>query len=174
MKKSTVFVAVTTAALVATCLMAQEPASVDKTLLDEATRMNQTLAQIASLLQKHVEAQDTDLLIKRFELSGRSLIPQKERLRKARESVADLDAEEADLAGVLEAQEEELASEGLDAESEPYHKLQVSQMERRVEAIQERRQTLAREIMELENEVAAREEDLAILRDAIDSRLGLR
>lgn len=174
MKKSTVLIAVFAAAVVTSYLTAQEPAPAETTLLDEARQMNKTLAQISKLLQKHVEAQDTDLLIKRFELSGRSLIPQKERLREARESVADLDPEEANLLGVLEAREEELARKGVDAESEPFHDMQTDQMERRIEAIGKRRQSLAREIMVLENEVAAQEEDLALLEDAIDSRLGLR
>ena len=47
-------------------------------------------------------------------------------------------------------------------------------MERRIEAIRKQRRELRREIMELENEVASREEDLEILEAAIDSRLGLR
>lgn len=175
MKKTMALVmALAAASLVTSDLIAQEPAPAETTLLEEATQLNRTLAQIASLLQKHVESQDSELLIKRIELSGRRLIPMKERLRKANTELADLESQEADIVGMLEAQKEEMARDGGAAEADPYQVMSMEQMERRVEAIPGKTQELAREIMELENDVAVHEEDLKILEEVIDARLGLR
>ena len=152
MKTSTALAAALAAtALVTSYLTAQEPAAAEETtLLEEAVRLNRTLAQIASLLQKQVKGQDTELLIQRIELSGRRLGPMKERLRQARSALTDLEDEELNLAGVLEAMREEMAREGEAEEAEPYQVMQLEQMERRAEAIPERRRELGREIMELE------------------------
>ena len=175
MKKSMAFLtALAAATLVTSDLTAQEPAAAESTLLGEAVKLNRTLAQIASLLEKHVESRDTELLIKRIELSSGRLGPMKERLRQARAELTNLGDEEVHLVGMLEAQKEEAARKGEAAEANLYEAVQLEQIELRLEALPERKRELGREILELENDVAVQEEDLKVLEDAIDSRLGLR
>lgn len=176
MTRSAAIATLLVAALWAADARAQEPSPEPPSLQQEIARLNVTLKEIAGLLAKQLEGQETDLLIRRIELGSRSLEPRKERLRLAKASLTDLQGEEKNLVRTLEIMEEQ-RSKQLDAgggESEPWETLQLQQMEDRVETVKRRQQELKREILELENDVAAREEDMRLLEQVIDSRLGLR
>lgn len=150
---------------------AQEPAKVEASLQEQLARLNVTMQEIVTLLEQQVEGQETSLLIKRVELSGRALIAKKERLRKARSEAARLEEEEESLAPMLEAVEEELSEAN---ETGAFSKMQLTQLEQRLKSVQRMRQELARELMVLENEVSTAEEDVEVIEAVLDERLGLR
>ena len=150
---------------------AQESAAVEPSLPEQLARLNSTMQEIVTLLKQQIEGQETSLLIKRVELSGRTLIAKKERLRKARSEAANLEDEEASLAPMLEAIEQELAEA---TEDNAYSQLHLTQMEQRLKSIKHRRQELAQTLMLLENDVSAEEEDMEVIEAVLDDRLGLR
>ncbi len=150
---------------------AQESAPAEATLPAELARLNSTMQEIVKLLKQQIEGQESGLLIKRIELSGRTLIAKKERLRKVRSEAASLEEEEESLVQYLEAVEQELAEA---TENDAHQQMQLMTMEQRLKYAKRRRQELARELMVLENDVAAEEEDMEILEAALDERLGLR
>ncbi len=150
---------------------AQESALVETSIPEELARLNLTMQEIVKLLKQQVEGQDTSLLIKRVELSGRTLIAKKERLRKVKSEAADLEEEEESLTQLLEAFEQQLSEM---TENEVHQQMQMGSMEQRLKSVKRRRQELARELMVLENDVATGEEDMAVLEAVLDERLGLR
>ena len=157
-------------------VQAQEPASEPPGLQQEVARLNGTMKEIVRLLEKQIEGQETDLLIRRSQLSNRSLGPAKERLRQARVDLTRLDDEETSYAQAMEMYESERPQlrDATDPEEARRMAAQVEQMKERLEVLETRRQELKREIAELENGVLSREQDMRLLEELIDARLGLR
>ncbi len=150
---------------------AQEPAPVETALEEQLVLLNSTMQEIVKLLEQQVAGQEASLLIKRVELGGRTLIAKKERLRKIKKEAAGLADEEESLGQLLEVFEQQLAET---TESEEQMEMQLLSMTQRLTTVKRRRQELTRELMVLENDVAAEEEDMEILEAALDERLGLR
>lgn len=142
------------------------------TLEEHLARLSGSLQEIVTLLERQVEGDETNLLIKRIELSDRSLAAKKERLRRMREEAANLQEKELSLSGILEASEEQEVAGTL--EMDAAQQVMLDQMEERVRSIARRRQDIERELAVLENEVRIEEEDMEILESVLDDRLGLR
>ncbi len=155
---------------------AQEPALEESGLQQEVARLNGIMKEIAGLLLQQVEGQETDLLLRRSELANRGLGPAKERLQEARAELNGLEDEERNLAmmqEMFEAQKAELRGVGESPEEEQVG-VQLEQIEERLEVVETRKRELRREMTELENGVQSREQDLRLLEELIDARLGLR
>ncbi len=150
---------------------AEEPAPAEATLRQELARLNQTMKEIVSLLEQQVHGQETSMLIKRVELSSRTLIAKQERLRKVRSEAAGLEEQEVSFARMLEMFEQEQSET---AEAEGFEQLQIEQMALQLKSVKRRRQDLERELMVLENDVATAEEDMEMIESVLDDRLGLR
>ncbi len=150
---------------------AGEPAPTEATVQQELAVLNRTMKELASLLEQQLHGQETSLLIKRVELSSRTLIAEQERLRKVRSEAAKLAEQEVSFARLLEAIEQEQSET---AEAEGYEQSQVEQMELRLNSVKRRRQDMERELMVLENVVATAEADMEMLEAILDERLGLR
>ncbi len=149
---------------------AQEPPA-ETSLAAELARLSSSMREIVKLLERQVEGQETSLLIKRVELSGRTLIAKKERLHKARSEAVSLGEQEEGLARLLETLGSELSET---AEDDAQQQMQLDMMEQQLRSVKRRRQDLERELMVLENEVAIEEEDMEVFEAVLDERLGLR
>ncbi len=150
---------------------AQEPAETEVSVQDQLAQLNSTMQEIVTLLKQQVQGQETSLLIKRVELSGRALMAKKERVQKAKSQLSNLEDEEASLAPMLEAMEKELSETTDDS---AFSQLQTSQLEQRLKSIERKKRDLANELQTLENDVATEEEDMAVVEAVLDERLGLR
>lgn len=150
---------------------AQESPPAEASVQDQLAQLNSTMQEIVNLLKQQIDGQETSLLIKRFELSDRALVAKKERLRKNRSEAASLETEEGSLASMLETMGKELTEA---AENDASQLWQLDQMEQRLKSLARRRQDLARELIELENEISTEEEDMEVLEATLDARLGLR
>ena len=150
---------------------ADEAVAVDASLQEYFAQLNATMQEIVTLLQRQIEGDETNLLIKRIELSDRSLSAKKDRLRKLRGEAANLKEKELSLSGALEAAELELADS---LEVEGAQQVMLEQLEERVQSVKRRRQDLERELVVLENEVRVEEDDMEVLEAVLDDRLGLR
>ena len=176
MKRSALIMTVAMSLATPLWVAAEEPRTAETEVGQELARLNLVIQEIASLLRKQVEGQETDLLIQRLELSQRTLDASRQRLRNARALLAEVELEEASLARRLEAHQEAVSkqeSEGL-SEPNPFELLLADEMELEIEAKRSQQRELAREIIELENEVAVREEDQDLIEEVVDARLGLR
>lgn len=148
---------------------AQELATPERTLQQEMSQLNLTLKEIVALLKQHVDSQEADLLIKRVDLNSRTLTSKREFLRNAKTQVVDLREEENMLTQTLESFENMKPNEDVDS----YMEIEKSRIEQRIKALQERWQDLEREIVVHENVVMSEEENMRILKDVLDERLGL-
>ncbi len=154
-----------------TAMSADETVAADASLQEHFAQLNATMQEIVTLLQRQVEGDETNLLIKRIELSDRSLSAKKDRLQKLRGEVANLKEKEISLSGALEAAEQ-ASTESL--ETGGAQQVMLDQLENRVQSVTRRRQDLERELVVLENEVRVEEDDMDVLEAVLDERLGLR
>ncbi len=140
----------------------------------EMKALNVTMKQIAGLLAKHVAGQETELLIQRVELANRALISRREELAGTRAEVARLSEEEAPLRLNIEAYQEGMSRAGATHEVKETLRGEVARLEKRLQPLESRRKELERRVIELENLVLTHEEDMRVLEDVLDERLGLR
>lgn len=171
-RTSVLFIASFLLALPALRAGAEETAPAGATIGEHLARLNGSLQEIVTLLERQVEGDETNLLIKRVELSDRSLATKKDRLRRLREEAANLQEKELSLSGALEASEEQELAGTLEVDAA--QQVMLDRMEARVKAVARRRQDIERELAVLENEVRLEEEDMEILESVLDERLGLR
>ncbi|MCP3964120.1 MAG: hypothetical protein GY719_40335 [bacterium] len=155
-------------------LTAQETEPAPSSLAEEMSALNVTMKEIAALLEKHVAGQETDLLIKRVDLANRALISRREELGQARAEVTRLSEEVEPMRVNLEAWQEDMDRANVDDEVRKNMRFEMERAEKRLEPLEARRKELERQVIELENEVMAHEEDMRILEDVLDERLGLR
>ncbi len=158
-------------AMPATHLGAEPSVAAEATAAQQLAQINATMREIVTLLERQIEGQETDLLIKRIELSSRGLAAKKERLRKLRATAADLDERQGSFARTLEASEQELSEA---VEDNPLHEVQLEQLRERLKSVADRQRDLERELVVLENEVRTEEEDMEVLEAVLDERLDLR
>ncbi len=150
---------------------ADETTATNVSLEEYFAQLNATMQEVVTLLQRQIEGDETNLLIKRIELSDRSLSAMKDRLRKLREEASNLKEKEISLSGALEAAELELTDT---LENDGPQQVMLDQLAERVQSINRRRQDLERELVVLENEVRVEEDDIEVLEAVLDERLGLR
>ncbi len=157
--------------LPATIANADGAVAPEGSLQEQLAQLNATMQEIATILQRQIEGEETNLLIKRIELSDRSLSSKKDRVRKMRGETGNLKEKELSLATALEAAEEELTDS---LEIDRAQQVMLEQLEERLQATKSRRQDLERELVVLESEVRVEEEDMEVLEAILDDRLGLR
>lgn len=150
---------------------ADDVIAANASLEEHFAQLNATMREIATLLQRQVKGEESNLLIKRIELSGRSLSAKKDRLRKLRGEAANLKEKELSLTSALEAGEQELNDS---LENDRVQQVMLEQLEERVRSVKRRRQDLERELVVLESEVRVEEDDVEVLEAILDERLGLR
>ena len=171
MRRTSLLIIMPILLLAPTVTNADETVAAGASLQEHLAQLNVTMREIATLLQRQVEGDETNLLIKRIELSDRSLSSKKDRLQKLREAAANLKEKEISLAGALEAAEQEV-NESL--ENDGMQQVMLEQLEERWQSVKRRRQDHEREVTVLESEVRVEEDDVRVLESILDDRLGVR
>jgi chromosome segregation ATPase len=141
---------------------------------EELRRLNATLREIADLLRQHLERQETDVFLRRLDLSYQRLAPLENELRSARSEKEGVAAEMENMAHMLAAAEEQIEQESSVLEGDDGSQRMKREIEARVEQLKRREWQLEQQIVELENRLARRLEDVQALEEWIDERLGLR
>jgi chromosome segregation ATPase len=141
---------------------------------EELRRLNATLREIADLLRQHLERQETDVFLRRLDLSYQRLAPLENELRSARSEKEGVAAEAENLASMLASAEEQIEQESSVLEVDDGSQRMKREIEARVEQLRRREWQLEQQIVELENRLARRLEDVQALEEWIDERLGLR
>jgi len=136
----------------------------------ELARLNATLSDIRSLLERQLETQNLDLLMKRMELAAAQVSDAESRLGRAAASLESLEEESAALTDRLAVVEAELLRG--DAEGDPGAMAGfVAQLESTLERIEDRLRDKRLEIAGLENLLASKERDLRDWQELLDRRL---
>lgn len=162
----------------AAAALAAETAPEDphRSVVRELAGLNRTLQQIQGVLERLLVQQELDLLMKRIDLKARRLAPLQSELRGIRGSIESTNGE-MKRSGAFKKQ--------LQAELERYRELRrdtngsaeersLQDVESEIDLIEERLETLQRRQIEVEDELAARRQEIQFLEDALDERLGLR
>ena len=147
-----------------------------QSVVRELAGLNRTLQQIQGVLERLLVQQELDLLMKRIDLKARRLAPLQSELRGIRGSIESTNGE-MKRSGAFKKQ--------LQAELERYRELRrdtngsaeersLQDVESEIDLIEERLETLQRRQIEVEDELAARRQEIQFLEDALDERLGLR
>ncbi|MDX1502560.1 MAG: hypothetical protein R3325_09355 [Thermoanaerobaculia bacterium] len=137
----------------------------------ELTKLNATLTDIKTLLERLAETQGLDLLMKRMELSSARVTELESRLRGARAERTSVVDERARLQTNMEAYLAELerrSREDTEGELEAF----TLQFEAGLERFEARLRDLDDEIARLENLLDARRRELEDWQGYIDRRLG--
>ncbi len=168
-------------------LFAQLPGEADREPLEESAdgpvevesqlaRLNRTLERIAGLLERQIEGQRLDLTLKRLELGNQRIQTLESELRQAEEKKRSLEDRQYEVQSRLKMFEDEL--ERMEPEQIQDNRgsftIMVGQAERELDVIEARLQETRRRILELENEVTRRRDDLRSLQDGLDRELGGR
>jgi chromosome segregation ATPase len=143
----------------------QEPAAVAA----ELGRLNATLERIAGLLERQLQGQRLDLMLKRVDGASRqvdALEGELGRLRSGRSSLVD---ERFRMQSRLEAMVTEV--EHSDPEALPAYEAMSREAERGLKHLDTRIAETDARILELENELARRSGDLQALQDRLDREL---
>lgn len=141
---------------------------------DQLARLNRTLERIAGLLERQVEGQRLDLTLKRLELGNQRIRTLESELRSAEEKKRSLEDRQYEVQSRLKMFEDEL--ERMEPEQIEDNRgsftIMVGQAERELDVIEARLQETRQRILELENEVTRRRDDLRSLQDGLDRKLG--
>lgn len=139
----------------------------------ELGRLNATLQQIAGLLERQLQGQRLDLMLKRVDVANQqvdSLEGEIGRLQSKRTSLAD---EHFAVRSRLETMATEV--ELSEPESLPAYEAMVRQLEQGLKHVETRITEMDARILEVENELVRRQGDLQVLQDRLDRDLdGLR
>jgi chromosome segregation ATPase len=145
-------------------------------LLQEMTRLNQSLEEISGLLVLLLDGQEVDILMKRMQFKERRLAQVESELRSRRSEYENLQEEIKQMEGYREEMEIEAANRdqgGLDSTNSEDERIR-RQIEAEMERITERSESIYRQVAELENRVGELREEYEILEEMLDERLELR
>ena len=155
----------------APCGMAQkagEEAVAPQVLAAAVAELNTTLREIRDLLARQIEPQGLDLLFKRVEFTAARSAGLEARLRSVEEARRGADEERHRMEGMLEAVREEMAREGVEAETLRQQERQVLEEIRRMG---ERVSDLDAESVLLGNRLADERRELEGWQDLLDRQL---
>lgn len=141
---------------------------------EELHRLNQTLKEIADLLRQHLERQETEVFLRRLDLSYQRLAPLENELRSARSEKESVASEQENLTNMLASAEEQIERESSTLEVDSGTQQMKREVEARIEQLKKQEWQVEQRIVDLENRLARRQEDVQALEEWIDERLGLR
>lgn len=136
-----------------------------------------SIQEITILLAAALEHQELSVLMSRIELKQRRLQPLETALLNARKERRGMTEEEAHHADMLEMFEDQAGTHANDPEAmerEDLMKQEISRSRKRLDRLASLIDALDLRIIELEDDLARNEDDIAILEELIDERLGLR
>ena len=137
----------------------------------ELAGMRRSLHEITILLAAALDHQELSVLMSRMELKQRRLQPLEAALDSARKERQGLTDEASHLADMLEMFREEAGENSTDTEA---LQGEILRGRKRQDRLAERVAALDLRIIELEDDLARNEEDIIMLEEMVDARLGLR
>ena len=136
----------------------------------QLARLNETLAEIADLLERNLEGQRLGLVMARIQLSSARSARAGEQLSIAKASRAELHEKKARMEGQLDSFADRMDAGRVDMAAEDIE-MMADESARELKLINSKIKTLDREIMELENALARYGQELDDWQALIDRRL---
>ena len=145
-------------------------------LEEQVAQLNHSLDRIASMLEQVLDVQQADLLMKRLQLLQARLAPGERDLTRAVEDYSDREEESVALRDRWKAMEAQIREEEKAGDPDAARDLEMIRLdfEAQTASVQRRLDAAYLRVQELENGLAASREDIAILEELLDERLGLR
>lgn len=154
-------------------VLGQAPPPEAATLQSEIARLNQSIAQLVTMLRENMERQRLDLMLRRVEILHLDLAPLQEELRSARADKRSLEEEQMRLQTLFNDLEQQMSRSHDDAqvlrtseEDQREHdlKVQLKFLAGRVDSAEQR-------IVELENELADKRRQIDFFEGIVDNRM---
>jgi chromosome segregation ATPase len=143
-------------------------------LAREMAGVRRSLDHIGELLERLLAGQETDLLLRRIALKERRLDPVLDELTRLRRDHDDAEAEKGQMLAYLESLADEVTRGQLSGEDVAALQSEREQVENIVAAQEETLRSLETRIAEIENEVADARDDIEILEEILEERVGRR
>ena len=161
-----------TGLLGATALLGQDgnPQPVAAEVPAQLTQLNQTLAQIADLLERNLEGQRLGLVMARIQISSGRSTRAEEQLATARATRADLQNQKAKMEGQLQIFADQMDLGQVDMPPEQIE-VMADESALQLDLLKKRIRGMDREIMELENALARYQQDLDDWQTLVDRHL---
>lgn len=142
-------------------------------LVDQMEGINRSLGKLVILLERSLDNQQVDVLLKRIDLKDRRLVPLEAELRKAEREVEEHDGWFRHMREEKEQLEERLREANRDGNAEDARiaREMLDQVARVVEEQQNQAGTLRDRVRRLEDTLAAGREDLEVLEEMLRDRL---
>ena len=160
------------ALLGATTMFGQEaaPQPVAAEVPAQLAQLNQTLAEIADLLERNLEGQRLGLVMARIQMSSGRSTGAEEQLATARTTRADLQNQKAKMEGQLQIFADRMDTGQVDMTAEQIE-VMADESALQIYLLKKRIRRMDREIMELENALARHQQDLDDWQALIDRHL---
>ena len=136
----------------------------------QLAKLNQTLTEIADLLERNLEGQRLGLVMARIQLSSGRSARAEEQLGTARATRADLQNQKAKMEGQLQIFADRLDMGQVDMPAEDIETM-ADESALQLELLKRRIENLDREIIELENAMTRYQQDLDDWQSLIDRHL---
>ena len=136
----------------------------------QLAQLNQTLAEIADLLERNLEGQRLGLVMARIQLSSGRSTRAEERLATARATRADLQNQKAKMEGQLQIFADQMELGQVDMRPEQIE-VMADESALQLDLLKKRIRGIDREIMELENALARYQQDLDDWQTLVDRQL---
>ena len=161
-----------TGLLGATALLGQDanPQPVAAEVPAQLAQLNQTLAQIADLLERNLEGQRLGLVMARIQISSGRSTRAEEQLATARATRADLQNQKAKMEGQLQIFADQMDLGQVDMPPEQIE-VMADESALQLDLLKKRIRGMDREIMELENALARYQQDLDDWQTLVDRHL---
>ena len=161
-----------TALLGATALLGLDanPQPVAAEVPAQLKQLNQTLAQIAALLERNLEGQRLGLVMARIQISSGRSTRAEEQLATARATRADLQIQKAKMEGQLQIFADQMDLGQVDMPPEQIE-VMADESALQLDLLKKRIRGMDREIMELENALAHYQQDLDDWQTLVDRHL---
>jgi hypothetical protein len=138
-----------------------------ETLVEQVAGLNRSMQRLVTLLERSLDQQEADLLLKRIDLRERRLAPLERELRSTKSGLLNDEAEMARVREMLEQQQDTLQREireGTDRPNSDTRRL-IADLELAVKTESDRHEALRRRVRELEDELAEGRERIEILEE---------
>ncbi len=136
----------------------------------QLAQLNQTLAQIAALLERNLEGQRLGLVMARIQISSGRSTRAEEQLVTARATRADLQNQKAKMEGQLQIFADQMDLGQVDMPPEQIE-VMADESALQLDLLKKRIRGMDREIMELENALARYQQDLDDWQTLVDRHL---
>ena len=170
--------AVSVATLSVALLASPEQPQAERTLdLAQGVRdLNRTMQEIASLLREQLKKQQADVLMKRMEISGRALSTQEQELRGVVAERGTITDGLKEIQARIEQLKDDDGREAPPGVRRPENGLarERFELELREKLLKDRLAASDQRVIELENDVARRRDEIKAWEELIDAQLGLR